>query len=173
MKKLMKMLFIIGMMVATAVSAFAQSVSAQTKPDVLFLMAEEPYCEIQYDYWDLAELVAASDTLMDDDAFYSLMDSFFDRSIDGIEDDVLYMDDPEQPAFLVLVPHYASKKEAEEYGIQDILLQFVVDDEDEIVVLFSMLTSVGWMDYLIEEQDISDFFASVAFLQHQNQVSPK
>ena len=158
------------MMMATAVSAFAQSVSA--KSDVLFLMAEEPYCEIPYDYWDLAELVAASDTLMDDDAFYSLMDSFLDRSIDGIEDDALVVDS-EQPAFLALIPHYASKEEAEDYGITDILLQFIVDDEDEIVVLFSMHTSVGWMDCIMEEQDISDFFASVAFLQHQNQVSPK
>ena len=171
MKKHMKMLFIIGMMMATAVSAFAQSVSA--KSEVLFLMAEEPYCEIHYDYWDLAELVAASDTLKDDDAFYSLMDSFLDRGIDGFEDGTLYMDDPEQPAFLALIPHYASKEEAEDYGITDILLQFIVDDEDEIVVLFSMHTSVGWMDCIMEEQDISDFFASVAFLQHQNQVSPK
>lgn len=188
MKKITKMLLVIWMVTTTAVSV-AQSTSQSESQVVLFLMAEEPYCEIPYDYWNLAELIASADTVMDEDRFNNLMGSFFDRNHnedieEDVEDDIdedadvidddysVYMDGPEQSMFLILKPHYVSKEEEDDYGIEAILFQFVVKDEVSIIS-FSLLTVVGWMDFIMEDQDIDDFITKVYYLEHQNYVTPR
>ena len=157
MKKVMTLLLVIGMMAATAVSATAQT---QNENDVVFLMDEEPYCAIHYDVMGLAKIVAKSDTLVDVEDFYQLMASY-PYAEDG----------PDELAFLVLIPHYESKQEAEDEGIKAIVIQ---EDEDEVIVSISLLTSVGWMEHDEEDEDgLLNLFVMIAAMQHMSEVQQK
>lgn len=60
MKNFMKMLFIIGMMMTTAVSV-AQSNSTES---IIFIMDEEPHCLVRFDFISLADIIAQGDTIV-------------------------------------------------------------------------------------------------------------
>jgi len=157
MKKVMTLLLVIGMMAATAVSATAQT-QTQNENNVVFLMDEEPYCTIHYDVVNLAEIIAKADTLIDVKRFYRIMESY-PYAEDG----------PDELAFLVLIPHYKSKQEAEDEGIEAIVVQ---EDEDEVIVSISLLTSVGWMEHDEEDEDgLLNLFVMIATMQHMDEVS--
>lgn len=62
MKKLFFMIAI--MLVAMSGRSFAQSSIQNRESEIIFLMQEEPYCLIHFDFISLADIIAQSDTIV-------------------------------------------------------------------------------------------------------------
>ena len=155
MKKLFFMIAI--MLVAMSGRSSAQSTSVQTnESEIVFLMSEEPHCLLRFDFMSLAELAAASDTLID-------------------EEDMRFMESypypdagPDEPAFLILVP-----------DDDDINVIMIQEDEDGHALSLSMLTNVGWLAYYEDEGDgegsypgcLDDFLSMFYYIHHMDEVS--
>ena len=155
MKKFFFMLAI--MLVAMSGRSFAQSTIQSRESEIIFLMDEDPHCLLHFDFMSFAELVASSDTLVDDEDFYRIMESY------------PYPDEgPDEPAFLILVP-----------DDDDINVIMIQEDEDGHALSLSMLTNVGWMAYYEDEGDgegsypgcLDDFLSMFYYIHHMDEVS--
>lgn len=145
MKKILVLLFAIGMMATTQFTATAQT-AAET---ISFI--NEIGCELNYKIVDLADIIASSDTPDDDDEAIRLIYEFEESFPSELG--------PDEPAIAVLVP--------DDNYFNGIFLQET--EEGEILTL-RILPEDGWIECVSKDEDLLFLAGMIAFIQHLDEV---
>lgn len=130
------------------------SVSAQESETISF--TNEIGCEIQYKIVDLADIIATSIELDDDNEAIRLLSDYDAEFPSELG--------PDELAVAILVPD-------DDY----LNVIFVQEDEDGKIITLRILTESGWLECDAEpgDEELLILASMVAFNQHIDEVSPK
>lgn len=156
MKNVIIMLVAAFMTVAT--SGQAKETESQTIASVsdveTISFVNEIGCEISYKIVDLADIIATSVTLDDDDEAIRLLYQFEEEFPSELGPDELAVEImlPDDDYFNVI---------------------FLQETEDGDIVTLRILTEGGWLDCLAEpgDEELLDLASMIAFIQHLDEVS--
>jgi hypothetical protein len=140
------------MTVATSVQA--KEPELQTSEVEIISFVNEIGCELSYKISDLADIIATSDTLDDDDEAIRLIYEF--------EEAFPLELGPDEPAVAILLPD-------DDY----FNVIFIQETEDGDILTLRILSEGGWLECLAEpgDEELLGLAGMIAFIQHLDEVS--